>query len=146
MLKDILAAFKAPEPPALQTDDARLALAALMIRLARSDDAYANSEQALISDLLAQRYGLDNAAALSLRAEAETLEEQAPDTQRFTHLVKQSVPYENRTELVEDLWAIALADGVRDNAENSFLRLVVSLLAVSDKDSALARQKVEKQG
>ena len=38
MLKDILNAFKAPETSTLRTEDARIAMAALLVRIARSDE------------------------------------------------------------------------------------------------------------
>jgi uncharacterized tellurite resistance protein B-like protein len=59
---------------------------------------------------------------------------------RFTKIIKDAVPYEERSQVVEALWRVALADGVRDHAEHGFLRLVVNLLGVNDRDSALARQ------
>jgi uncharacterized tellurite resistance protein B-like protein len=41
---------------------------------------------------------------------------------------------------------VALADGVREPEEDALLRLVANLLGINDLDSALARQRVEKQG
>jgi len=38
---------------------------------------------------------------------------------------------------------VVLADGHRDNDENSLMRLVVNLLGVNDRNSALARQRAE---
>ncbi len=145
MLKDILNAFKTPTPSPLRTDDAHTALAALLVRLARVDHDYHATEKAMINAILSKRYGLDQAGIDTLREQAETLEAKAPDTQHFTHMIKQAVPYEDREHLIEDLWTLTLADGKRDNAENSFLRLVSSLLGVTDKDSALARQRVIKR-
>ncbi|GHA54853.1 hypothetical protein GCM10008927_20840 [Amylibacter ulvae] len=143
MLKNILAAFSAPEPSPFGTDDARLALAALMVRLARVDNDYATEEMATISAVLRSRFHLDEASANELRREAEELEKQAPDTVRFTRVVKDSVDYDDRIGVVESLWELVLADGHRDNEENSFLRLVANLLGVNDRDSALARQRVQ---
>jgi len=42
MLKDILNAFKTSEPSTLKTEDARIAMAALLVRIARSDEDYDN--------------------------------------------------------------------------------------------------------
>ena len=127
----------------LSTDDARLAMAALMVRVARADHDYAPSEVAVIDALLMDRYGLDAAETATLRAEAEALETDAPDTVRFTRLIKSAVPYEDRYAVAESLWRIVLADDKRHHYEDSFLRLVVSLLGVSDIDSGLARQRAQ---
>jgi uncharacterized tellurite resistance protein B-like protein len=41
---------------------------------------------------------------------------------------------------------VVLADGVRDPEEDSLLRLVSHMLGIEDRDSALARQRVEARG
>ncbi|EEX10269.1 conserved hypothetical protein [Ruegeria lacuscaerulensis ITI-1157] len=141
MFNAFLSRLTQPQPDPLTDDDARLALAALLVRLARSDDDYADTEMSRIDMVLAERYGLSPFEAASLRAQAESLEAEAPDTVRFTRAIKDAVPYEHRLSVVQALWSVALADGQRSQDEDSLLRLVVSLLGVSDVDSARARQK-----
>lgn len=145
MLKDILKAFQAKTAPSLNPDDARLALAALMVRLARTDGDYAQVEIAMIDRVLQKRFDLDDTATKALRSEAETLEIQAPDTVRFTRTLKDAVPYEERAGIVQALWAVVLSDGQRDDDEHGFMRLVANLLGVNDRDSAFARQRAQKQ-
>lgn len=143
MLADLIRRLAAPSQPApLAPGDCRLALAALMVRLARSDDHYSSGEQRRIDRLLALRYGLAPAEAADLRAEAEVAEAAAPDTVRFTRLIKDAVPYEERVGVIEALWRVAAADGI-DADERTFLRLVANLVGVSDQDSGLARQRAE---
>ena len=77
-----------------------------------------------------------------MRADAEQLESEAPDTVRFTRAIKDSVPYEHRTAVIEALWEVALADGERDADEDALIRMASNFLGISDRDSALARQKV----
>ncbi len=126
-----------PEP------DSRLALAALLVRVARADGQYSDGEIDRIDRVLAQRHALSPADATKLRHEAEALEAEAPDTVRFTRALKDAVPIDDRNALMEALWSVALTDG-RDASEDQVLRLVASLLGVTDQDSALARQKVQK--
>lgn len=76
-----------------------------------------------------------------LRRQAEELEEQAPDTVRFTRAIKDAVAYEDRRAVIQAAWSVALADGARDDEEDALLRLVSNLLGVNDRNSALARQK-----
>lgn len=143
MFSDFLNRLIQPEPQPLSDPDARLALTALLVRIARSDGDYAAEEIGLIDKLVASRYGLSPFEASKLRGEAETLEAQAPDTVRFTRAIKDAVPYEDREAVVETAWAVVLADGEREAEENALLRLVASLLGVNDRDSALARQRAE---
>lgn len=136
-----LDALFGPAPTRLPAPDERLALAALLIRVARADGFASGEELARIDRILAHRYSLTPDAALGLRREAETAETIAPDTVRFTRALKESVPLESRAGLVEALWTVALADGQRDAEEDKLLRLVSSLLGLTDVDSALARQR-----
>ena len=145
MLKNILDFFASEAPERmLSTEDVRLALASLMVRIARADGHYAEVERDLIRKTLMRKYKLAHPDLDVLMAEAEELEAKAPDTVRFTRVLKEHVPYEDRRNLLQSLWAVVLADGERDNAENTLLRLLASLLGVTDKDSALARQAAEK--
>ncbi|RVT82809.1 TerB family tellurite resistance protein [Rhodobacteraceae bacterium CCMM004] len=133
-----------PDPDPLSDADARLALAALLVRIARADGHYDADEVHRIDRLLAARYGLGPFEVTRLRSEAEALEAEAPDTVRFTRAIKDAVPYEDRLGVIEALWAVVLADGVRDDEEDALLRMVAPMLGVSDRDSNIARQKVER--
>lgn len=146
MFADFLKRLTAPEPKILPDGDARLALTALLVRVARSDNDYASEEAQMIKDIATHRYGLDAAGAEALCRDAEALEAEAPDTVRFTRAIKDAVPYEERLLVIEALWQVVLADGKRSDSENALLRLVASLIGVSDPDSAMARQRVEQQG
>jgi len=143
MFADFLKRLTAPDPTPLDPIDARLALTALLVRVARSDNDYAASEAKLIEDIAINRYGLGAAEAADLRAEAETLEAEAPDTVRFTRAIKDAVPYDERVAVIEALWKVVLADGRRSDEENALLRLVASLLGVADTDSNMARKRVQ---
>ena len=143
MFADLLKKLVQPEPEQLDDVDARRALTALLVRLARSDNNYAATEIMQIDRIVATRYGLSKDDAQALRVEAEQLESEAPDTVRFTRAIKDAVPYEERAGVIEALWQVALADGARDQDEDALVRLVANLLGVSDRDSALARQRVD---
>ncbi len=142
MFAEFLRRLTAPDPAPLPDDDARLALTALLVRVARSDGVFDDSERDRIDRIAATRYGLSPFEAARLRGEAETLEGEAPDTVRFTRAIKDAVPYEERIGVIEALWQVVLADGVREAEEDALVRLVASLLGVNDRDSALARQRV----
>lgn len=133
----------APDPAPLHETDARLALGALLVRIARSDDNYAQVEIDRINRILESRYGLSPFEASKLRVEAETLESQAPDTVRFTRAIKDSVPYDHRLSVISALWDVVLSDGKRDDEEASMMRLVANLLGISDRDSNMARKAVQ---
>ena len=121
--------------------DEKQAMAALMVRIAKSDDDYAIAECERIDAILSILYGLSSIEASSLRNHAEALEADAPDTVRFTRAIKEADPYEDRFEVVRALWQVVLADGERDHEEDALMRLLASLLGVNDRDSAIARKE-----
>jgi uncharacterized tellurite resistance protein B-like protein len=143
MFGDFLRRLTAPDPAPLGDGDARLALGALLVRVANTDGSYTEDEVRRIERILGARYGLSPFEATRLRRDAEALEAEAPDTVRFTRAIKDAVPYEDRMGVIEALWDVVLADGVRDDEEDALLRLVAPLLGVNDRDSNLARQRVE---
>ena len=146
MVLDFLRRLTAPGPVALPQAEARLALAALLVRIARADGTYDPQARARIDRIVAGRFGLDAADAAALRAEAEAVEAEAPDTVRFTRILKDAVALEERIGLIEAMWSVVLADGARDSGEDRLMRLVAPLLGITDVESGLARRRMEKRG
>ena len=58
-------------------------------------------------------------------------------------VIKEFVKKEKRNEIIEIFWELVLADGIREDDENSLLRILGSLLGVNDRDVAFARQNVQ---
>lgn len=143
MFAEFLRRLTAPAPEPLPDSDARLALSALLVRIAKSDGIYAAEEIRHIDRILQARYQLNQVEAAKLRAHAEAVEHEAPDTVRFTRAIKEAVGYDDRLAVIEALWEVVLADGTRDDDENALLRTVAPLLGVTDQESAMARQRVE---
>jgi len=142
MFADLIRRLTDPAPAPLTDADARIALGALLVRLARSDGDYSAVEIARIDATLAKRYGLADPTAL--RAECEAMEAEAPDTVRFTRAIKDAVAYEDRRAVIAAMWEIVLADGQRSDEENSLMRMIAPLLGITDQDSNAARIAVEK--
>lgn len=144
MFQELLNRLIQPNPAPIAEADARLALTALLVRVARADNHYSGAEKALIDQITQDRYGLSEADATALRAEAEAMETAAPDTVRFTRAIKDAVAYDDRLAVIEALWKVVLADGERAQEEDALLRLVSNLLGISDPDSAMVRQRLLK--
>jgi uncharacterized tellurite resistance protein B-like protein len=142
---EILRRLLAPAPETLPKPDARLALAALLVRIARTDGLYAAEEVERIDRILARHHGLGPFEAAGLRSQAEEIEAAAPDTVRFTQAIKAGTAIEDRAELMTALWSVALADGQRDAMEDRLMRMVATLLGLNDVESAQARQRAEQQ-
>jgi uncharacterized tellurite resistance protein B-like protein len=122
---------------------AELAAAALMVEAAMSDGVYADVEHDEILKVLVSSFNLDADKAEAVLKQAEDLAEQAVDHHRFTKVVK-TLDHDQRMQIMTDLWSVALADGERDAHEDMLLRRLAPLLALSDKERALARQAAER--
>jgi len=101
--------------------DARLAVGALLVRLAKSDDHYAFEEIVAIDHVLASRYGLGPVEAMKMRADCERLAAEIADIEEFATLVHDAVPYDERLGLMESLWQLSLADRKLTAEEESML-------------------------
>ncbi|MGZ9810633.1 tellurite resistance TerB family protein [Pseudoroseicyclus sp. H15] len=143
MFTNLLRRLTEPEPGRLPEPDEQLALAGLLVRIARTDGDYAETEIAQIDALLARRYGLSPFEVTRLRSDAEALEAEAPDTVRFTRAIKDAVPLDEREAIIEAAWAVALADGQRDTDENQLMRLVARMLGIDDTASNRIRKGLE---
>ena len=144
MLRSLLDKLTQPAPQPLQDGDARLAVAAILVRLARADHDYDTAEKRAIDRILAQRHNLSDGEATSLRTEAEALEATAPDTVRFTNAVKDAVPLDDRIAILEAAWTVVLTDGERASEEDALMRMIPRFLGISDLDSNLARLRAAK--
>lgn len=139
MFTEFLQRLKGTKPDApLPPLDARLAVGALLVRLAKADAHYAVEEIAQIDVILARAHGLNPVEAAKLRATCEKLEAQAPATDTFTAMVRQGVAYETRAEVYEALWQVGLADRALRPEEEALLAEVAAALGITDDDVSAA--------
>lgn len=141
MFMDLLTRLMGDTAAPIDRDDAELAIAALLVRVARADDHYDQAERDRIEQVLSRR-GLTAAEAATRRAQAEALEAEASDTVRFTRQIKDRIALEDRRAVLAALWEVAYADNSRGADEDSLIRLVSSLLGMTDRESAEIRQQV----
>ena len=118
------------------------AIAAILVRAAKTDNEYTESEEKLINHLLSNQLNISLDNARLLRIQGEKLEIEINDNVQLTRIIKQDIPYENRHQLVEQLWSVVLDDNNRTPEENKFMRVLTHLLGISDVNSAKARSKV----
>lgn len=138
----LAAMFETPPAAPPGHDTSEVALAALMVRLAKADDHFSDEERTAIEATLEARFG-DGPALL---AAGESAERDALDSQQFTRALKAAHAHEDRGELLEDLWRVVLADGSRDAHENALMRQLGALLHISDREIAEARRRVASAG
>ena len=118
------------------------AIAAILVRAAKTDNEYTESEKKLIEHLLANNLNISQEDARLLRLQGQELEMEINDNVQLTRIIKQDIPYEDRHQLIEQLWSIVLDDNNRTPEENKLMRVLTHLFGISDVNSAKARSKV----
>ena len=136
-LKEIFMAEKEVED--ITSDNA---IATILVRAAKTDNEYTESEQTLIDNLLSNQLNITLEEARILRIKGEGLEAEINDNVQLTRIIKQDIPYEEREMLIEQLWSVVLDDDYRTPEENKFMRVLTHLFGISDVNSAKARSRV----
>ncbi|QUJ77134.1 TerB family tellurite resistance protein [Sulfitobacter albidus] len=131
---------RAPDPRPLPQPNAQLALGALLVRVALANREYVAAEVAQIDRILARTFDLKPLDAAKLRADCEALERHAPGTPEFTQILREEIDYAHRKALGDAMWAVALADGKRDDLEEAQLIDIEIALGLTGEDIAAARK------
>jgi uncharacterized tellurite resistance protein B-like protein len=134
----------AGEPPAREfgEDDYRLAAAALLVHLAKSEGLSDEAERARLTDIIERNFDLDAAATARLIQSAEASDQEAVDFYHFTHVLCRSLDQAGRLRIVEMMWEIAFADGVVHEIEENIVARIAELLGVLPHDRIMLRQRV----
>lgn len=123
-------------------DALRLATAALMVEVMRTDGTLSAAETVRIPELLIQRFHLAPQEATELielaRQEAAT----ATSLYQFTALVNQHFGEDDKYALVHNLWQVAYADAALDKYEESLIRQVAELIHLPHSRYIQARNQV----
>lgn len=138
-LFNLLKGFREKHPAPLPAPDAKLALGALLVRIAKSDKVYSIEEISLIDRILGQHFDLKPIAAAKMRATCEKLQAAAPASDSFAQLIRDGLSHSDRMEALTDLWMVVLADGTQDAAEVAILDAARFAMGLSETDSSQAR-------
>ncbi|MCA0976731.1 TerB family tellurite resistance protein [Halomonas denitrificans] len=128
------------QPEHAQADvDVSLATAVLLCEVVRADYRMDDSEITLMREQLQQRFELDPAALDELMTLARQEAETAVDHHRFVRELRDRTGYQERVALVQQMWALAFADGEKDALEEHRIRALAELLHVSHGDFVRTR-------
>ena len=111
-----------------------LAIAALLVELARADFSESPAEFAAIRQLLGRRFGIEAPAIDDLIARAIQRADRAVSLHEFTHRLNTELSEADKLAIVEMLWQVSHADGHIDKHEEHLILRVAGLLHVSDRD------------
>jgi uncharacterized tellurite resistance protein B-like protein len=131
--------------PESRERDLRLATAVLLVEVARADFAEHEIEIDAVAGLLAAHLAIPHREVEALVAEAKRQADHAASLQSFTRQLHEELALEEKHEIVEMLWEVALADSVLDKHEDHLIRKVAGLLYVSHGDLIRIRNRVRER-
>ena len=129
-------------PQEAPQDERQSVIAALLIQAAMMDGDFDPSERETIERLLVNEFSLEQSDVNALIDDAEHAVDQSSQLFGFTRRASAQLEHEDRIRLIEMLWQVVYADGVVHEYETSLMRRISGLLHVTDRETALARQRI----
>ncbi|MEC4749073.1 TerB family tellurite resistance protein [Methylomicrobium sp. Wu6] len=143
IIKQFLDHHFAPLAPHLSSEEQlRVASVALFLEMIEMDDKGEAKERDLILSLVQKSFSLTAEQAEALIAMAEQDRKQATDYFQYTSLINKLCSLEQKIQLIESLWRIALVDGQLDPEEEYLVRKLAELLYVPHVDFIMTKIRV----
>lgn len=121
----------------------RVSTAALLIEVSRADFEQDASELAHMRQLLAQQFLLNDDALDELMHEAHQEADDLVSLQHITRLLNEQFDQPMKTRVIEMMWQVVFADGVKNHYEEHLIRQVAELLYVPHSVFIRARHNAE---
>ena len=137
--------FKSKKPEELgelSPNPIEMAIAVLLIEMARADFDQAENENEVIKQLLKGHFDLNNQQTHDLFNDAESVADDAVSLHEYTHALHKTLTQEAKEEVIEMLWRLAMSDENLDKYEDYLVRKVADLLYVPNSIVLKMRHKV----
>ncbi|MBF0171028.1 MAG: TerB family tellurite resistance protein [Nitrospinae bacterium] len=115
--------------------------AALLLEIARCDDAFGEGERTAIVDAVAARFRFDRREAEGALEDASRRRERATDFWEITTEANRRLSVEEKIAVVETAWKVIDADGKVSVHEDALIRRLASLLRVTHTEMIAAKKR-----
>tara|TARA_Y100001970_G_scaffold163114_1_gene199394 strand:- start:1170 stop:1631 length:462 start_codon:yes stop_codon:yes gene_type:complete len=126
-----------------QTNQDELAYASLLIEVIKSDDHFDQREHDELLNILGNKLSIEEKALDELSELAQLKSDESTSLYEFTREINDKYQYEEKVQLIEDLWRIAYSDERIDKYEDYVIRKVADLIYVSHSDFIKSKLKVK---
>jgi len=130
------------ETPSSVMSRVDLTCAALLVEVMNSDHELDEREHQEFMAVLQQSYNIAEADLEELIQLAKDEAFEATSLYEFTKLINDSYDYEQKIELIENMWRIAFSDKRLDKYEDHLIRKVSELIYVSHSDFIKTKLKI----
>ena len=127
----------------LEGNQDELAYASLLIEVIKSDDHFDQREHDELLNILSTKLSIDEKALGELSELAQKKSDESTSLYEFTREINDKYQYEEKVELIEDLWRIAYSDERIDKYEDYVIRKVADLVYVTHSDFIKSKLKVK---
>ena len=110
------------------------ACAALLVEIAFADKDFDDTEKDSLRETLIKTYGLNEEEIEEIIQDADRSVEESTSLYGYTRIVNDEFNYEDKLDLIRNLWKVAYADGNLDKYEEHLLRKISDLIHVSHSD------------
>ncbi len=110
------------------------ACAALLVEVAFADKEFDEQEKVSLRTSLLETYNLEESAINEIILDAEKTIEESTSLYGYTRVVNDEFEYQDKLDLLSNLWKVALADGYLDKYEEHLLRKISDLIHISHSD------------
>jgi len=122
--------------------DARVAVCALLVEMAKIDETFTSAEMEKILSILKETYGLAEEDADALIETAERELAGSIDYWQFARLINENYSTEEKIAIIETLWRVVFVDGKMDKYENHLIHKLANLLRLTHQQLINAKIKV----
>lgn len=144
MFKKLTEMFSTAKPEANAPMTTELAVAALLVHLARIDGEFDSDEHSRINQILKKHFDLEETEVAQLVERAEKKDSEAVDFYQFTSLLTQQ-EMDQRIEIIAMMWSVVFADDQNHELEDNMVWRVAELIGVSSRDRTVLRAKIRDQ-
>ncbi len=121
----------------------RISTATLLIEVCRADFQEEESELDRMRHLIAEQFSLNDAELDELMLQARESADKLVSLQHITRLLNEQFDVSMKIRVVEMMWQVVYADGVKHHYEEHLIRQVSELLYVPHSKFIQARHKAE---
>ena len=120
-----------------------LAYASLLMEVIKSDDHFDQREHDELLNILGTKLSIEQKALDELSELAEKKSDESTSLYEFTREINDNYQYEEKVQLIEDLWRIAYSDERIDKYEDYVIRKVADLIYVTHRDFIKSKLKIK---
>jgi uncharacterized tellurite resistance protein B-like protein len=140
-LKTLITYCAADSTPRSKEEKARLATAALLIRVAIADRDMSEPKRKGLHAIVRVAFELDDTVATQLIQDGYAAERKAIDLYQFTRQIKDAFDEEGRRRVVQMMWDTAYLEGGLNGFEANVIWRAADLLGVSTRQRVEMRQQ-----